>query len=155
MKISIKKSNIRFLFYILTAVVMGIIFYFSSQNSAQSNGTSGNLIQFFLNLFVIEPTAEKISSLQEIVRTAAHFCAFGLLGFLFLGSYVFSGKNRHIFLTPLFCTIGYAVIDEIHQLFSDGRAFQLFDIFIDTLGGALFIFIGIVTFSLVIKLCSK
>lgn len=151
MKISIKKNKIRFLFYILTAVVMGIIFYFSAQNSTQSQSTSGNLIQFLLNLFNIEPTAEKIRSLQGIVRTEAHFCAFGLLGFMFFCSYIFSGKSRHTFLIPLFCTICYAVIDETHQLFSEGRAFQFFDIFIDTFGGALFIFIGMFFFSLVLK----
>ena len=36
-------------------------------------------------------------------------------------------------------TFIYAVTDEIHQLFSDGRAFQASDVIIDTLGAVVFI----------------
>lgn len=131
MKINIKKSKLRFFFYILTAVVMGTIFYLSGQNAADSSDTSGTFITFLLNLFNMEPTAEKVASLQGIIRTGAHFCAFGTLGFMFLCSYLFSGKNRRIFLFPFICTFIYSVTDEIHQLFPTEELFS-FLIFLST-----------------------
>ena len=59
---------------------------------------------------------------------------------------LFSLKDKlKPFLSVLF-SFGYAVTDEIHQIFIPGRAFQLIDLTID-LGG---IVLGVVVFCLLI-----
>lgn len=124
---------------------MVAIFVFSCENAEMSDTTSGNLIKQLCVLFVDgfedlteELQKEIIGNYQDVVRTMAHFCIFGALGFfaaLSLTSFnVMAGKNL-AFSLP-FCVL-YAVSDEIHQYYVPGRAFQFYDIVIDSLGSLL------------------
>lgn len=73
-------------------------------------------------------------------------------GVLFLAlflTYEFSDIKRMIF--SLVVGIEYAAIDEIHQLFIDGRAGLISDIFIDSIG----ISIGICTLMILYKIIKK
>ena len=69
-----------------------------------------------------------------LVRKAAHFTEYALLGFL-LGLKCVRQDGRSRFLLPAGLCLAAALIDESIQLFVDGRAGQLRDVCID-LGGA-------------------
>lgn len=123
---------------ILVAVVAIIIFYLSAQNGEESSSVSSSLIALIFSLI-----GQTFS--QNFIRTLAHFCEFAGLGFL-IHNLIFAIKNK---LQPLFCglfSFGYAVTDEIHQIFVPGRAFQLIDLAVD-LGG---IVLGTAVFCVII-----
>ena len=82
-----------------------------------------------------------------MVRKFAHFTEFAGLGFLINTALYYSiGKQK----LPLGIAIGsaYAGTDEIHQIFVDGRAFQISDLAVDFSGAAL----GCAVFCALIKL---
>lgn len=133
----------------LLVIWMLIIFMFSNANGTNSQKTSDGLTKSVINT-VSKVTKKKVSKKQEnkiiqdtsfIVRKTAHFTIYLILGvlvYLTLNSY---GINKRIIIySGIFCML-YAISDEIHQLFSDGRAFMILDIFIDTIGGIIGVFI--------------
>lgn len=128
---------------VLLISVMVLIFCLSAQNAAESTETSGFFTEFFTLIF-----GKAVN--EEIIRTLAHFCEFAVLGFL-VGNLIFSLKEQ---LKPLTCIVlswAYAWTDEVHQIFVDGRAFQLIDLTVD-LGG---IILGAAMFGFFIFLFKK
>lgn len=138
----------------LVLFCMGIIFYFSSDNGEESTLKSDGIIvsitEFLLN--------KKMSSLEKkhyidryvlIVRKGAHFSIYFLLGFLFsslLKEYsIISYKS--IIYTSLFVFF-YACSDEVHQLFVSGRACEILDVLLDTLGGVCASFVYLFLYNL-------
>ena len=119
---------------------MGLIFYFSHQTAEKSSAVSGSLISFLaqrfypgFNLLSLLERQELIASLQEIVRSVAHYCIFGGLGFfayLTFVSYTNLKYKVRIFWM-LETGLLYAIIDEFHQSFVDGRSMQIVDILVD------------------------
>jgi VanZ family protein len=102
---------------------------FSSDLSSSQSGYLVNILSNVLNVFNIEVNVEMLTS---FVRTTAHFGEFYVLG-VFWGYYLLSVKKPIKYL--LFAVLLTAILDECVQLFSEGRAFELFDIGIDGLGG--------------------
>ena len=102
---------------------------FSSDISSNQSGFIVEVLENALNVFHIEVDSEMLSSW---VRTTAHFGEFYLLG-IFWGYYLFALKKPVKYL--LFAVLITAFLDESIQLFSEGRAFEFFDIGIDGLGG--------------------
>lgn len=120
--------------------LLGLIFYLSAQTSAESSETSGGIIELIYKLLGISPE-------QEVIRTFAHFCEYALLGFLFCNLFY----SRYFKLKPIISAAlswGYALSDETHQIFVDGRAFQISDLAVDFSGAAL----GCAVFCALIKL---
>ena len=122
---------------------MALIFYLSSQNAAISSETSGSVIETVADIFYPdfsefsdEKQAEIISSLQFIVRKAAHFSLYAVLGvlsFLSVISYRDLKYKFRILLSAVICLI-YAASDEFHQLFVSGRSAEIRDVCIDFCG---------------------
>ena len=136
-----KRLLAAFLFWSLTAALMIFIFYMSAQTSAQSSEISGGLIEEIAHIINknypnLDDVAKVafIESLQDIVRTLAHFCEFSLLGFLGFYSMYFTLIGKKILLWSTFMGWIYSLSDEIHQLFVPGRAFQIKDILVDWSG---------------------
>lgn len=118
--------------------VMVTIFILSAQNSTDSAETSGALISWLDHLF-------ELGVSQEVIRTAAHFCEYAGLGFSVI-NFLYAFRNT---LSPILAVIiawGYALTDEIHQIFVPGRAFQLIDLTVNFFG----ILLGIGVFTLII-----
>lgn len=115
------------IFWILTALCMGAIFYFSSRPATQSAGQSSAVTLFLQKLFGTDAITD------HMVRKAAHFTEFAALGFFACSAVCFTKHKRNL---PLGITIGsaYAATDEIHQIFVDGRSCQFTDWVLDTLG---------------------
>ncbi len=120
---------------ILTLLVMGVIFFFSSQPGTESDRVSISFTSFIFN-------ASAGEVLNCIVRKFAHLLEYMALGaplYLFLRS---TGRGE-LFSCSLSSVISvlYAVSDEIHQLFVQGRACLISDMVLDSLGAILSIFL--------------
>ena len=135
-------KKIRVISIISTICIMALIFFFSSQTREESSEVSRGFVETIVSvLFKNSSEYEKksiVEMVHSLVRTAAHFTMFGLLGLSAMTMFCLNmhrGKVKISSMALLFCFL-YACSDEIHQIFVPGRAFQVFDIFIDTLGSA-------------------
>lgn len=122
------------------------IFGFSAATGKQSEGTSEKITKVILQMLghettnISEDTPEYkfFQMCHKIVRKAAHFFLYSVLAVLTL----FLAKSYRLnilvssVVSALYCLL-FAIGDEIHQLFVDGRSGQIGDVFID-FGGALF-----------------
>lgn len=121
---------------ILLVAVMVTIFVLSHQDGTKSSETSGFVTKLFSIIF-----GDNVP--EELVRTFGHFSEFAALGFLMLNCiYAFRLQLKPVI--SAFLSWGYAWTDEIHQIFVDGRAFQISDLMVDLAGiilGTLIIFI--------------
>lgn len=121
---------------------MSLIFNFSSQEATRSDDVSSNFIKTIVKIVdfndrLSEEEIEKIAeNLNFLIRKAAHFSIYALLGLLFslLICQYKSIKTNHFLFAIIFCFL-YACSDEIHQLFVPGRSGEIKDVLLDTLGG--------------------
>ncbi len=124
--------------WILVFLCMAFIFSMSAANGEESSGISDLILKQINELTGLEITS-------HFIRKAAHFCEFALFSFL-ISNAVFAtwkSKKSSIFAFPAACI--YAVTDELHQLFSDGRACSVKDMLIDSSGA----FLGALIFSVI------
>lgn len=146
---------------LLTLLWMGVIFWFSSRDAAESSTFSKGMLQAILRIVVPHweerSAAEKravIRSVHTLFRKFGHFSEFGVLGLLLsLTIRVFPKLNqirrqRYPRLTrialPALLALLYACSDEFHQRFVAGRSCELRDVCIDLAGalcGILFCFL--------------
>lgn len=103
---------------------MAVIFILSHQTGEESQLLSDEFI-IVLGL--------KLTS--DFVRTCAHFLEYAGLSVLFYNALYRSFGYVRPVISVLLSSI-YAVTDEVHQLFVEGRAFQISDIIIDSIGAA-------------------
>jgi len=121
----------KYLFLTLLIIWMIFIFYNSNQISETSMGythlITDKLSELFNNsiIFYNDITI-------TIIRKSAHFIEYFVLGILAYKSYILF-KNKKIIIVVVFCVI-YAISDEVHQIFIEGRSFQIYDIAIDSIG---------------------
>ncbi len=160
------------LFLILTIIWMAVIFIFSSQNGALSSSTSGFFTGLVIDIFVPDFDAydairqdEIMNMTSLIIRKTAHFAEFAILSCLSFmtaltklwswrtdnyisihtkqaRSDIFKSCRLRSFLWAIIFSSIYAVTDEFHQGFVDGRAPAITDVLIDCCGalfGALLI----------------
>lgn len=135
----------------LVLLLMGLIFYFSAQTGAESGGSSGRLDSVFLRW--LYPDFSEYSAQRQwdlfflmdfIVRKSAHLLEYAALGFalrLHLQAVMRFRPIRRPQLLAWWIGSLYAASDELHQLFTPGRAARPADVGIDSLGvilGALF-----------------
>lgn len=125
---------------ILLVAVMVTIFCLSAQDSTDSAEVSGSVVSWLYELF-------KIDLPDGTVRTIAHCCEFAALGFLMINA-IRSFKESFNPVLSVIISFGYAITDEIHQLYVPGRAFQLIDLTVDLLG----ITLGTIAFIILVKL---
>lgn len=138
---------------------MGVIFFFSSQNGEESSNLSGGITKFLAHL--IQPGMDQwaevrqqefLEQLSFWIRKGAHFSEYAVLGFLLMGfarTFVWKGWVRF----GICWGIGtlYAVSDEFHQTFSDGRSPQIRDVCIDS-AGVLFGILAMICLCVIITL---
>lgn len=121
------------------AACMGVIFFLSAQKASDSQELSDSLLILL-----------KLGITSDFIRKCAHCLEFmGLAVLVFNALYQTFGYFRPIMSFAI--TAAYAVSDEIHQLFVEGRACQFTDVLIDSLGAA----IGIAALSLAVIIFSK
>ena len=127
--------------WVLVAVCMGIIFFLSAQNGEESGNTSSlfmRIIEFF-NLPISE----------AVLRNIAHFLEFTGLAVLVYNAIYQTCRRKRPFVSFAISS-AYAVTDEFHQLFVEGRACTFSDWLTDSLGAAA----GIIALSIMIYIFS-
>ena len=136
------------LFWILTIICMGVIFWFSSRTANESTEQSNVFVGWLMRLF-------GDSELWVfIVRKSAHCLEFTGLSLLFNCAWYFT-RNKKSVMISLACTSLYAVTDEVHQLFVEGRSCELRDWAIDTFGAILGAAGFLVIFAIVQKIINN
>ena len=126
---STKRKIITAISWTLVAVCMGIIFYLSHQPATESAELSITVMGWVGKIF---------ASLVEVLghdhfRSLAHaleYCGLGLLLF----NALYHTFNKPLTVISFAAAVFYAATDEIHQIFIEGRAFQLSDIAVDAAG---------------------
>ena len=153
-----KINLLRIVLLILLFGTFYIIFGFSSQDGEESGGISSRVTEFILeksNTYknIEENRQDEIfERTEKIIRKIAHFSIYALVGFLLMGLVsTFKLKEKTRILISLILGVLYAASDEIHQLFSPGRSAQITDVYIDTLG----VLVGIFLILLFIKIFEK
>lgn len=127
--------------YLNIAFLIGwclLIFALSSEDAVTSTNTSNNFVincsVAVENFFNIDIDADYIISNYFVyIRKSAHFFIFLILGMLVSNVTKDYKKKNIIFYAIFFCFL-YAVSDELHQLFLNGRTAKVTDIFIDSCG---------------------
>lgn len=126
MKYTVKRKIYIVISAAAVVAVMAIIFMLSAQTATESSETSGSLIELIFSYL------GKTFS-QEQIRTFAHYCEYSSFGFLVCNLfYSLTLKLKPV--TSIILAWCYAWSDEIHQLFVEGRAFQLSDLAVDLCG---------------------
>lgn len=133
----IDKNCKKIISWMLVILWMTLIFYMSHKPATESNKLSKGITE------VIVDTVEKVdadtninrSNFNHMLRKNAHFFTYLLLGVLVLNGLKSSGVSGYkgIALTLLICIL-YAISDEVHQLFVQGRGGQVKDVLIDSFG---------------------
>ena len=154
----LKKSLLIFIGLITIYCFMKLIYNLSAQNGSESSSLSNSLYLFlrqfdFLNgiiykwdQFVIKVlnklNLEELyplifstySNWNFIIRKWAHFGIYMGLGILSMGVLTYAFNFYKAFIITFYCGSLFALTDEIHQLFVDGRKAQIGDLGIDILG---------------------
>ena len=121
---------------------MGFIFCMSLNNAEESKALSDSLAQRLINFLGINIP-------KVILRKGAHFVEFAGLGLCLCNALYASFGHR---LTPVFALVGsviYAISDEVHQIFSEGRACQITDVLIDSAGALSGIVIAFLVYKII------
>lgn len=126
---NIKINILRFFIIVLIACWMNIVFGFSAQTSNQSSSLS----LWVASLFSKDVDFQLV--LEPYIRKIAHFSEYAIGGSLFFSLFAtFKIKEEKQIMFASLLGFLYAITDEFHQLFIEGRSGQIKDIFIDTLG---------------------
>lgn len=92
--------------------------------AAQSKGESGSL------LLIVQQVLPWMT--EHLLRKAAHFTEYAILGALSFCAFRFSSKYH--LPTVLLCGMAAALTDETIQLFVPGRSGQVSDVWLDFVG---------------------
>ena len=128
------KKDVPFIFDLLVSVdVVAITTWSSSQTAEVSDGVSSGIVRWFLLYLPGEYTSDTVALLDHLLRKAAHFTLYFILGCSLTGCYQ---RQRRIptALAVLLTGTALAGLDEFHQMFVDGRGPSLSDVFLDTCG---------------------
>lgn len=130
---------------------MAVIFYLSHQPGSASSDLSSGVVAALLSFIdQVAPNLEfDIESFHTFVRKNAHFIAYFLLSLLSLNAWRSSGFRglKQLVLGFGMCVL-FAMTDEIHQLFIEGRSGEARDVLIDSAGAGL----GVVVYAIADKL---
>ena len=124
----------RIVYTILTLLWMLVIFLMSAQTADVSGKESSAVTEKIVGLFVENPSAQTIDTIETIVRKICHFLEYALMCFLCYHTFRSYGVKGKKIAFCILVTVAYAVTDEIHQYFVPGRACRAFDVLIDTIG---------------------
>ena len=118
------------IFWALSVICMAVIFWFSSRTANESTEQSNVFVQWLINLF------GNNEIWVFIVRKSAHCLEFTGLSLL-LNVALYYTRDKISIPYAIGITSLYAVTDEIHQIFVEGRSCEFRDWVIDTAGAAI------------------
>ena len=119
--------------FVVAIALLGAMWFFSSQNAAESAELSGSVTRFIMRLFGIEDNSTNLLRIQHVVRKTAHFCLFALLG-LSLGFAIAPPQRPVNAFWALPVAGASAIADEVHQTHVTGRGGMWQDALLDSCG---------------------
>ncbi|MET3683059.1 VanZ family protein [Alkalibacillus flavidus] len=129
--------------WVLVILWMAFIFYFSHQPGTESSDLSGSVMQWILAILPFG--LEESEAFHFLVRKGAHVFVYFVLAILVMNAVRFHTEKMLTRIgIGLLLSLLYAASDEYHQTFIEGRAGQVSDVFIDSIG----IMLGISVFVL-------
>ena len=144
MKKPSKKQLTAIIFWVLTAVCFGIIFYFSACPADESSMQSDWILKIIYSIF------GESKATAFIVRKLAHFLEYTGTSLIMSAAFYFTFDKNRIYLPIIFTSL-CAATDEFHQRFVAGRSCELRDWAIDTLGAVL----GALIFTAIVYIIKK
>ncbi len=158
MVLTIKKDRIiTIVFALLSLMWMMFIFSLSHDTATESSQMSQSITETIVEIIkpeirtMKEPQKQSfIDSMEKIIRKLAHASVFMVLGILVSITLISYVKNSAFVLVSgfAFCVF-YAITDEVHQLFVQGRSGEMRDVLIDSAGsllGMVLVFLSIYIF---------
>lgn len=140
---------------ILVILWMLTIFYFSHQQGTGSSNTSKKVANTVVNIIDLkhqmqdEQKEELVEKIEPFIRKLAHYTIYTIGGILITNCmYAYIKCDRKAVASASSIGVFYAVTDEIHQLFINGRSGRIVDVVIDSIG----IFTGIVAYLIITKI---
>lgn len=130
--------------WLLVIACMGVIFWLSSRTAEESDAQSSAIVELITRLFGDGAVT------SFIVRKSAHFLEFTGLCLLF-NIALHQTKKKPLPILSIALTSAYAITDEVHQLFIEGRSCQFSDWLIDSCGAIL----GAAAFMLILHFIRK
>ena len=127
--------------WLLVLVILGFIFSLSAQDAEESKELSDSLVNRIFQWIELYIDG-------ELIRKFAHMLEFTALSFSLYNAILTTFELKKAHLISLALTVICAVGDEFHQIFVPGRAFQLSDILIDSIGAI----IGAVAYLIMCKI---
>ena len=131
-------------------VLIGAMWFFSSQTGEESGQLSGQIARFVLHLMHVELSSANLTKAGFIIRKAAHFFLFFLIGLTFGFAFATPDKPLHSCLAVIVAAIS-AVTDEVHQTYVAQRAGMWQDSLLDMCGAVT----GILLAYLILRLVRK
>jgi VanZ family protein len=130
-----RSDKLKKLIIILCLLWMGFIFYNSSKVAVVSSNESMKVTNFVLKQDVFKVGTETKDKVDNIIRKNAHAFEYIVLAVL-VGIILFSSsmKGKGAIIYILFICLFYAVLDEYHQSFVQGRGSLVGDVLIDFSG---------------------
>lgn len=149
-KLTRKSLNIfTIVLFVITGLLIGFIWTRSMMSAEASTVESTGVLELLIRFLKGIGISAELT--DHIVRKAAHFLEFALLGFL---SFWCSRRLKKRILPNLmpvgFACLATAVVDEYIQLFSVGRSSEVFDVVLD-FSGSVF---GVLFFLLILLIAS-
>lgn len=122
---------------------MAVIFLLSHQQGSESANLSGNITAIIIKAASVFGFYVEEELIHSLIRSLAHFLVFFVLGALWYVNFRLRGmESKRAAIISAIIGIGYAAADELHQLLVPGRACELKDVFIDSMGVLLAVSLG-------------
>ena len=131
-----KKRILRIVSGCAALLLMGVIFFFSSQPGEDSDEVSTGLLSLLFGQGL-----DFALLWNALARKVAHMLEFGALAApvtVFFGT--FPLNRAAAFCWPVAFCVLYAITDELHQLFVPGRSCEAADVLVDSIGVLLSVF---------------
>ena len=135
---------------LLVLSMMAVIFLFSSMPARDSSDLSGQITSFVLHIvypdyenLTLQEQAGAYQLMHHLIRKGAHFSEYALLG-VFLALFFNALTSRFYIFYSFLTAVLYAISDEWHQSFIEGRGPGVTDVLIDSAGaltGILIVFL--------------
>ena len=127
--------------WILSAMIWMVLIFFFTQLPYFTGEKTSSVIEKVVETEqdISQPSSKEsndinVNILNLIVRKTTHVIVFGILAFLLFKSLE---PNKSAYILSWFITFLYAITDEWHQSFMEGRVASFKDVMLDSFGAAL------------------
>ena len=129
-------------------LVMIIIYIFSAGTGEESGSLSLSIAEWVSDTFLHIEISIEPEVLHLPIRKIAHMTEYAILAITAMWAF-YDLKKRYVI--AFLVSVLYAMTDEGHQLFVDGRAGSAVDVLIDSVG----VFLGLVLYKVIVMIREK